>query len=334
MAPPRYNGLTEIHTRKKGNKRRKQEELLQSRGKQKNATTSPDRAAGENIAAAVPINSQRKRRNDRDTPAAKAARVGGGSSVEESKVQQHGETAPRETPNSTKAAATEDALEAPPEAPEAPATTETIVKLLSNLWSGNQTTIEQALTDLADLCHDDTTCTFQANELEIRRLGGHMAIVQVLKKQVDAVLIQEEGIRALCNCTYPALAEVLVGDIGGLEVILAGMRKHPKNINIQGAGCGAIANLLHETKRNAERLKESDGIASVISAMKAHPENEIVQSSSCGALVNMCEWAEYRPLVLAAGGAVTIANVMEKYSDTPRVFEVSQDAMQRLVKRD
>jgi hypothetical protein len=151
---------------------------------------------------------------------------------------------------------------------------------------------------------------------------------------VDGILLHEEGIRALENCTHPALARVLVGDIGGVEVILAGMRKHPTYTNVQQVGCGAIANLLFETKRNAERFQESDGIAAVISAMKAHPENEDVQLGSCGALLSICEWAEYRPLIVAAGGAVAIDTVMEKYGDNPRVREMSQDAMQKLVKRD
>jgi hypothetical protein len=68
--------------------------------------------------------------------------------------------------------------------------------------------------------------------------------------------------------------------------------------------------------------------------MKAYPENDDVQHYSCVALLNMCEWAEYRPLILAAGGAATIAYVMWKYSDYPQVRKAAQDAMQELVQRD
>jgi hypothetical protein len=176
----------------------------------------------------------------------------------------------------------------------------------------------------------------QENEREIRRLGGHMPVVQVLKKHVDHVLIQVGGIRALGNfvCANPTLAKALVGDIGGVEVILTGMKKYPEYASLQRAGCGALSNLLRETKRNAERIEASDGIAQVFAAMKDHPDNEDVQAFGCSALFNMCEWAEYRPLIFAAGGAVTIATVMEKYSDNPRVREISQYAMERLVKRD
>jgi hypothetical protein len=209
-----------------------------------------------------------------------------------------------------------------------------IVKLLSILWiEDDRTAIAAALTGLTDLCYE-TNDLRGTNKRETRRLGGHVAVVQVVKKHVDDPLIQEEGIRALSNFTHSALAKVLVGDIGGVEVVLAGMKRHPQAENVQWVGCGAIANMLHETKRDAARVEESDGIAQAIAAMKAHPEDEDVQFHGCGALEIVCEWAECRPLIFAAGGAVTIATVMEKFSDNPRVRRFSQDAMQASVKRD
>jgi hypothetical protein len=161
-----------------------------------------------------------------------------------------------------------------------------------------------------------------------------MAVVQVLKKHVDDVQIQEEGIRAVRNFSYRTLAEVLVGDIGGVEVILTGMKTHPHYARLQRAGCAAIANLLSETKRNATRFKESDGITQVIAAMKAHPDDDDMQLNGCDVLFHMCEREEYRALIFAAGGAVTIATVMEKYSGNPAVRMASQNAMQQLVKTD
>jgi hypothetical protein len=293
---------------------------------QKNPATSPDRAAGETVAETVPSSSSHGKRGRGDGKAttgerrrvAKVARLPG---VEETKT--HSEDAPETA--TTKVEAEGDTQENA----ERPSTTEDCVKLISDLWSDDRNVIENALTGLADLCHHDDD-----DEREICRLGGHMAVVQVLKKHMDHVLIQEEGIRALWNFTYPTLAKVLVGDIGGVEVILTGMKRYPEYEFVQRAGCGAIANLLWETKLNAESFEASDGIAQVIAAMKNHPDNEDVQVNGCGALFNMCEWAEYRPLIFAAGGAVTIATVMEKYSNNPRVREASQNAMQTLVKRD
>jgi hypothetical protein len=296
--------------------------------KQIKPTSSPDRAAGENAAAdAVPDSSHGKRgRAGKATTASesrRAAKVARLTRVEETKAREE-ET--QDTPTTN--AEDEDNTQETPVA----TTTENVVKLLSNLWSEDRAAIQEALADLADLCEEDTGLS-HANEREIHRLGGPMIVVQVVKNHVDDALIQEEGIRALCNFTYPTVTRVLVGYVGGVEVILAGMKRHPEGANIQQFGCGAIGNLLYETKRTSERVVDADGIAQVIAAMKAHPENEGVQYNSCLALMKMCEWAEYRPLIVAAGGAVTIATAMEKYNDNPRVCQAAQDAMQELVNR-
>ena len=289
---------------------------------------SPDRAAGEkNIADAVPSSSHGKRGRGKATTTSEServAKVARAPRIEETEAREE-ETA--ETP--TAKVEEEGDIQDIPVAN----TTENIFKLLSNLSSDDRSVILDSLTDLSDLCRS-TTDLHEANECEIRRLGGPMAIIQAVKKHVDAVLIQEEGIRALCNFTFPLPAMVLVGDIGGAEVILAGMKRHPAVANIQSRGCGAIANLLG-TKRNAERLEESGGIAAVIAAMKVYPEDEEVQFHCCYALYNICEWAEYRPLVRAAGALVMISKVVEKYYvGNLRVREVAEDAIQELLKRD
>ena len=291
---------------------------------------SPDRAAGENLVDAVPESSHGKRGRGNTTRSTssgsrRVAKVARAPHIEETKAQEE-DNAETSTTNVEEEGDTQETLAAN--------TTENIVKLLSNLWSDDPTVIEKSLKDLAGMCDPDITDLFEANERNVCRLGGHIVVVQVVKKHVDDALIQEEGIGALLNFTFSTLAQVLVGDIGGVEVILAGMKRHPDNANIQWWGCGAIGNLLYETKRNAERLEESDGIAAVIAAMKVHPNNEEVQCNSCYAIWRMCEWAEYRHLIVAAGGLVTIAKAMEKYIGNPRVREESRRALQSLTKSD
>jgi hypothetical protein len=112
-----------------------------------------------------------------------------------------------------------------------------IIELISNLWSDDRSVNEEALLDLADLCQEEDTDLSQANEREICRLGGHMAVVQVVKKHEDEVRIQEEGIRALHTLTsHHQRARVFVGDVSGLEVIPAAMKRHPEVEDIQGNG--------------------------------------------------------------------------------------------------
>jgi hypothetical protein len=282
-------------------------------GQKKPAASSPDRAAGEILVDAVPSSSRAKRgcgggntTTGERRRVAKVARLPG---VEETNTQ------PAE------------------EAAATPTLTEKCVKLISDLWSDDRNVIKEALTDLYDLAYR----YFENTGVdEILRLGGPMAIVQVLKKNPEDAHIQEKGIRALGCFTYSNFnpAKVLVGDIGGMEVILGGMRRHPGAVSLQRCGCGAISNILCGTKHNATLFEESGGIVLVIAAMKAHPHEEYVQCYGCVVLFYMSEWAEYRALIFAAGGAVTIATVMEKYSGNPAVRMASQNAMQQLVKTD
>jgi hypothetical protein len=263
------------------------------------AATSPDRAAGEAVAETVPSSSSRAKRGRANATAGerpRVAKVARLPRVEEAKTQ--------------------------PEEVVTPTLTETCVKLISDLWSDDRNVIQKSLTDLYDVADGN------ADEGEISRLGGHMAIVQVLKNNLEDVLIQEEGIAAL-----EIFENMLVGDIGGVVVILAGMRQHPGAVMVQSRGCFTIRELLNKTKPNAARFEESDGIALVIAAMKAHPHEEYVQWYGCRALLAMCEWAEYRPLICAAGGAVTIANVNLKYSDNPDVHEASRLAILKLMEK-
>jgi hypothetical protein len=222
------------------------------------------------------------------------------------------------------------------ETEEAPNTATNIVKLVSNLWSDDADVTEKALTDLADLCHQDGNLSRAINERKMREPGGPMAAVQVLKKHVDFRELQKRGIQApppwTCSCRFLP-TKVIVGDMGGVEVILAGMRRHPKCASLQRTGCGAVASLLCKTKRNAERLvPEADGIAQqVIAAMKAHPENGDVQHCSCVALWNVCERADWhRPLIVVTSGAAAIACAMKERSDNPQVREAAQHAIRKL----
>jgi hypothetical protein len=301
---------------------------------------SPDRAAGDNLVAdAVPASSSHgKRGRGEATTASESRRVTNKVGqmtlpvwmtrcVEETEAQE--EDTPEITPTTN--------VEGKGDVQETPVanTTENAVKLVSNLWSEDRSVVKKALKGLTDLFCNETHAFKAKNEREMRRLGGHMAVVHAVKNYVDDALIQEQGIRALCNLTAgPTLAQELVGDVGGVEVIVAGIKRHPEVARIQHLGCVAIGHLTFQTERNAERFEESDGIAAVIAAMKAHPENGDVQHESCYVLLRMCEWMEHGRLIIAAGGAATIACVMKECSHNYKVRRISHRVMQKLVDSD
>jgi hypothetical protein len=286
----------------------------------RNANISPDRAVGDqdHIAAPDTLRSRRrrssraKRRQEeadiRDgtgtRPAAKVARLA--SAEEETKGQEGDETPVMPLPN-----------------------TEQIMNLIKDLWSDDTCVIERALKQIADFGLRDTW-PFE-NELKMRVLGVHSAVLQVLQKHAGYLEIQSQGIRALGNLANLMPTTKLLGDIGCVEFILARMEQHPDSVRVQERGCNAIGKLVDGTKDNAERVKKYGGIALLIAAMKAHPNREVLQYVGCFALENMSKWEEYRPLIVKAGGASAIAFAIEMI-DNPQWCQYAYDAMRILVK--
>jgi hypothetical protein len=288
-------------------------------GKGKKATISPDPTGndpGDRIADTMPSrrSSRAKRRQEEtDTPhdgtgtgsAAKVARL---ASAEEETKGREGD-------------ATSDTS----------LTTEKITNLIKDLWRDDENVIVKTLNEIADIGLRDASPDYK-NELEMRELGVHSAVFQVLQKHIGCLEIQEEAIRALGNLSFLIPTNKLLGKIGCVEVILARMEKYRDSESVQEYGCFLISKLVNGAKDNAEHVEKSGGIATVIAAMKAYQHIELVQYRGCVALSNMSEWEEYRPLIMDAGGASAIASAMEK-SGHPQLRERAYEAMENLIKK-
>jgi hypothetical protein len=89
------------------------------------------------------------------------------------------------------------------ETPETSLTTEEIMDLLKDLRSDDKCVIARALTKIAELSihrnYSGRRDSPEENEVKIRELGVHVAVLQVLKKHVDCLGIQQPGLRAVVN---------------------------------------------------------------------------------------------------------------------------------------
>jgi hypothetical protein len=281
----------------------------------KKATISPDPAVGDpdTVRSSRRRSSRAKRRQEetdtqRDgTGTGSAAKVARLASAEEETTEQEADETPDES-----------------------LTAEKIMNLIKDLWSDDEDVIEKTLTEIADIGMGDNS--HHTNELEMRLLGVHSAVFQVLQKHAGSLEIQAEGMLAVGNLSMLIKTKKLLGKIGWVEVILARMEKYPDSESVQELGCYVIWVLVNEAKCNAERVKKSGGIAVVIAAMKAHPNSEEVQNEGCDVLSAMSKWKEYRPLIVKAGGVTAIGYALEKSGDSQQLRNDAYKAMRILVK--
>src|SRR3989338_2633430 len=77
-----------------------------------------------------------------------------------------------------------------------------------------------------------------------------------------------------------------IGECGGIEAVVAAMRSHSANLDIQSNGCSVLLNLALDIDANA-RIGGCGGVEVVVAAMCAHLADSDVQYFRCGAILNL-----------------------------------------------
>ena len=188
--------------------------------------------------------------------------------------------------------------------------------ITGELFSEDETMVESALKQLADICmHADAAAA--ANRKQIFRAGGHVSILGAMKKFTDSPRIQVQALRALANtCLNPEM-RVAIGNLGGIDKVITTMNRFPDSEEVQRIGCGA-SELLIRNEQNAEIFVTNQGITTVIAAMTAFPDNVDLQFLACTTFEDLCKWKREDQLEEArAGPAAALA--LSKHYDNAKV---------------
>ena len=80
--------------------------------------------------------------------------------------------------------------------------------------------------------------------------------------------------------TYGAMHErrprTSIAEADGIAVVLEALRTHPKDVEVQREGLGALWNLAVHGN-NKRSIAKADGIAVVLEALRTHPQDVEVQ---------------------------------------------------------
>lgn len=77
-----------------------------------------------------------------------------------------------------------------------------------------------------------------------------------------------------------------IAEAGGIDAVVAAMRLHPAEPDVQRNGCLALANLAANNHDNRRLISAAGGVASVLHAMRMH-QTPSVQKDGCRALMNL-----------------------------------------------
>lgn len=206
--------------------------------------------------------------------------------------------------------------------------------IIEDLWSDHPAVVEKGLKKLSGIVGmKNSETNAKANREIIFRAGGHLAIVQAMKKHKNSEAVQREGCRALGIAAEEIIEtsnENAIATVGGIDAILSAMRHFRSNEQVQDFGCGALQNLTG-VDENARIMAEKDGLAILMMSMRTFPKSVNVQESACWTVVNLCLRKENKSKIEKARCLSTVASVIDNHPRNPQLKVAAQEAIQHLL---
>jgi hypothetical protein len=202
--------------------------------------------------------------------------------------------------------------------------------IVIDLWSDQKEVVTKALATLA------RSATAIKGKQEILDCGGHLAIVQILKKWSMTAEVVIEACNTLEKtsrfATFFADAVVLVG---GLEVVLYCLKEYTHDDRIQGSGCSALCAIAWSRKNADFFVFKLHGVTAFTNAINEYPYSTIVMQNACWFFNHLSSWSDFRKPLVAAGVLGVLANAIETYttdSNEDKIIQINaREALKKLV---
>lgn len=177
--------------------------------------------------------------------------------------------------------------------------------LRKDIWSRDVKVVEEAL---EAICIEASRG--QKARSKISQFGGIMAIVRAMESHRHTELIQVGGCYALDRLASDPETQVVIGEMGGIAVILDAMKTFDGSANVHQAACAALANI---TRHRGTTDEVSDAVQVLCASMGRHATNMQVQAKAFGAIANICMDNKQRLRELsAAGGMLTMTMALQQ----------------------
>ncbi len=112
-----------------------------------------------------------------------------------------------------------------------------------------------------------------------------------------------------------------------IEVVVAALKAHTTNAELQHHGCNALWTLANR-KADKQTAGRCGALAAVLTALRSHPEDQFVQCHGCGALHYLCEGVrEHAAAARAAGAFTVVVAAMQKHADDLGILRNACEAL-------
>ena len=133
-------------------------------------------------------------------------------------------------------------------------------------------------------------------------------LLGTMNNYIESETLCENGTGLILNMTFfSPLSQDGMASVGGIRTVLAAMRRHGLNENVQEYGSGILSGLCMDVKTHDEFISE-EGISTVLAAMMVHPYRAGVQAFGCDVLASVASSSPNNKQIVIDGNAEVVAN--------------------------
>lgn len=207
--------------------------------------------------------------------------------------------------------------------------------VLENLWSNDVTTLQQAMKRLGAYLYRPGSdhAMFAETQKVFFQLGGHLAVLRVMKQHSNHKMLQISSLGLLWNVVGDnPKYQTSIAMAKGMQATLAAMKRFPYDKFIVHLGLGALYGITCNHGANTDLLvRRIGGIPFLLEQMTAFKENQHIILRGCQMLQNFCRCRMLRIFMLEARAVTALAAAIDGHKDNRHIQQAARSTMKGLL---
>ena len=146
------------------------------------------------------------------------------------------------------------------------------------------------------------------------------AIIKMMERGRDEANVVREACGGLLYLACHNDNRKTIAKMGGIKVILDGMKRHVEDAGIQGAGSALLLNLIGPDNDNEKTITKMGGIKVILDGMRMHESDADNQRIGCNALAHLAlDNLDNARSIAEMGGIKVVLDAMKRYESNAGV---------------
>jgi hypothetical protein len=197
------------------------------------------------------------------------------------------------------------------------------------LLSNDEDALFETLKKIDKLLYDqDDEKAQNEAENDFFHLGGHTLVAKVMNTHLECLEIQRLGVYVLASACYDnACIQKFITRAGGMQAILAAMRRHQNDASLIRNAIIGLYNLTSLEENAVLFVTKTDGVSLVLDCMKTFSDKDGIVSEACDLLENLCKCEQLRNKLDKAKVGTSLMVAYDNNEDNEEIRKLAKGAI-------